>query len=803
MLLHAAPVIAQAKAVGAKIRDRAENEGSFGACYFEPRKAQEELMTDPRETEEIAYDQASLTRLKKHYAGLRDKASYDAFLRSARALITKLGIDPYYIRMALTGKHSMLEFGSRAAYQHAEVSEGVEVGLLIDREDTLKIPRDILKHVHQFKPDGVDFVTVVVPTWSALSTELLALNEKAMTAEYKRQYGKKLVEQRRGSGTDNEAMRFAVVQGTQLDQMKAGKRYWAVGFDLGGGHADLKPFLEGDYWEALKYRDDDDRPAAKEARELFDQISIGDYFLIKGYGGSNDLVVHYVGEVTGKDSAAKRLRLKRHPVDLFNGKAPTGQGGGNWRKTILEVTRPQDIALLFKRGTEQSTVVEQRVRPMEKEPLNVILYGPPGTGKTHTLRNNYFERFTTRPSEVPRDQRIFDAIQDLTWWEVIGVVLLANGPSNVDGIMHHELVQAKAAMSRSKNVRATIWSNLQFHTVNECSLVKYEKRSEPLIFNKKENSVWEVLDQAVDESYPELRDQLDRYRSDYQEKGAENKEIKRYEFVTFHQAYTYEDFIEGLKPQLDSKEIAYEIVPGIFKRLCERAERDPDHDYALFIDEINRGNIAAIFGELITLIEEDKRLGATNELRATLPYSKPATFGVPANVRIVGTMNTADRSVEALDTALRRRFSFVECPSKPEELEKLDYRIVGEVDLSRLLTVINARLEMLLDCDHHIGHSYFMNWGDEDKEQKLRQVFKNNIVPLLQEYFYGDPVKVGLVLGDKFVRNADEDKTAKVEFASAFRKAADIEPKSRYVFQDVMDPALVPMQAFKDICDGK
>ena len=166
-------------------------------------------------------------------------------------------------------------------------------------------------------------------------------------------------------------------------------------------------------------------------------------------------------------------------------------------------------------------------------------------------------------------------------------------------------------------------------------------------------------------------------------------------------------------------------------------------------------------------------------------------------------MNTADRSVEALDTALRRRFSFVECPSKPEELEKLDYRIVGDVDLSKLLTVINARLEMLLDRDHHIGHSYFMNWGDGDKEQKLRQVFKNNIVPLLQEYFYGDLVKVGLVLGDKFVRNADEDKTAKVEFASAFRKAVDIEPKNRYVFQDVMDPALVPMQAFKDICDGR
>ncbi|MBK7943921.1 MAG: hypothetical protein IPJ85_00810 [Flavobacteriales bacterium] len=186
-----------------------------------------------------------------------------------------------------------------------------------------------------------------------------------------------------------------------------------------------------------------------------------------------------------------------------------------------------------------------------------------------------------------------------------------------------------------------------------------------------------------------------------------------------------------------------------------------------------------------------------------MPYSKPATFGVPANVRIIGTMNTADRSVEALDTALRRRFSFVECPSKPEELEKLDYRMVGDVDLSKLLSVINARIEMLLDRDHHIGHSYFMNWSDADKEKRLRLVFKNNIIPLLQEYFYGDPVKVGLVLGPDFVKEVKKVQDGKVEFSAAFRKDLDIEPKTRYVFQDVMDAALVPLQAFKDICDGK
>jgi hypothetical protein len=796
-----------------------------------------------------AYDQASLKSLRKHYEGLRDKVSYDGFLRSAHELVTKLGIDPYYIRMALTGKHSMLEFGSRAAFQHREVPEGVEVGLLVEREDVGGIRELITGEPHHFSPEPVDFVKLVVPAWKDIPPHVLALNEKAMTAEYKRQFGKKLVEQRRGSGTDNVAMQYAVVSGVPLGQMPQAQQtkysmdfftssdiellshYAGVAYDKDSQeHREAYNRLAGIYWKVeywaylvqqsvfpkgefsiLKkptsqankfeqYQWAKIYPSSVAPRQLAFTLSIedGDDFAIKidtvGLRGGDERREKY-SEYRGpyRSSAIVKLLDKSHVLDL-------GWEGLVKESAVFIRSIQKDYNTLLNRlglSSAQPLTVADPVLV-----LNTILYGPPGTGKTHMLKNTYFERFTTRPSEVPREQRMYDALQDLTWWEVVGTVLLHLGPSNVDAILDHELTKAKAAMSNSKNIRATLWSNLQFHTVSECQLVKYEKRSEPLIFNKQEHSIWEVLDQAVDESYPALRDHLEQYRSNYQVQGDERKEVRRYEFVTFHQAYTYEDFIEGLKPQLESKEIGYEIVPGVFKRLCERAEQDPDHEYALFIDEINRGNIAAIFGELITLIEEDKRLGAKNELRATLPYSKPATFGVPANVRVIGTMNTADRSVEALDTALRRRFSFVECPSRPEELEELSYRMIGEVDLSKLLTVINARIEMLLDRDHHIGHSYFMNWGDADKEQKLRQVFKNNIIPLLQEYFYGDPVKVGLVLGEAFVKKVDKKEEGKVEFASAFRKDLDIEPKTRYRFQDVMDPTLVPMQAFKDICDG-
>ncbi|MFN8352470.1 MAG: AAA family ATPase [Flavobacteriales bacterium] len=233
--------------------------------------------------------------------------------------------------------------------------------------------------------------------------------------------------------------------------------------------------------------------------------------------------------------------------------------------------------------------------------------------------------------------------------------------------------------------------------------------------------------------------------------------------------------------------------------------------FVMIIDEINRGNVAGIFGELITLIESDKREGAKEEAVVDLPYTKQP-FSVPDNIYLVGTMNTADRSVEALDTALRRRFSFVECPSAPEELK--NEKVKG-VDLTALLTKLNARIEMLLDRDHHIGHSYFMNWpetdkdgkekpmSDDEKEVKLRAVFKKNIIPLLQEYFYGDPVKVGMVLGAGFVEMRPEKEVA---FAGDF-KFEDIDAKPRYEFIDPTsmkdEKYVVPIEAFERLAKGE
>jgi len=180
-------------------------------------------------------------------------------------------------------------------------------------------------------------------------------------------------------------------------------------------------------------------------------------------------------------------------------------------------------------------------------------------------------------------------------------------------------------------------------------------------------------------------------------------------------------------------------------------------NFVLIIDEINRGNIASIFGELITLIEDDKRKGEAEELSVKLPYSKQ-DFTVPKNLYIIGTMNTADRSVEALDSALRRRFVFNEM--QPDET-LLNKDFFG-INLQEVLKWINLRIEKLIDKDHKIGHSYFMNL---ETEIDLQNAFKNKIIPLLEEYFYGDFAKIGLVLGADFIskNNFEENIFKKIE----------------------------------------
>ena len=378
------------------------------------------------------------------------------------------------------------------------------------------------------------------------------------------------------------------------------------------------------------------------------------------------------------------------------------------------------------------------------KPQNKIFYGPPGTGKTYKIRHDILPHYEDRTSSS-REKYCEELVRDYSWWRVIAAVLLDLGQASVPQIVKHDLLQAKARTSQLGKPNPRVWTQLQLHTVESCPRVKYERRADPTVFDKLEQSMWRVHRDELEQSAPDAIELYDRWKNE----GAEPIVERRYEFITFHQSYGYEEFVEGICPVLDEEDegasLAYRLVPGVFRRICKRAKDDPGRRYAIFIDEINRGQIGQIFGELITLIELDKRLGAEHEIKVTLPYSKEE-FGVPVNLDIFGTMNTADRSIAFIDTALRRRFSFEEIKPDAGILRKHlgQDGVVGRVNVATLLETINRRIEYLFDRDHQIGHSYFINVGSLDE---LKSIFLNNIIPLLQEYFYDDWSKICLVLG--------------------------------------------------------
>ncbi|ALA18520.1 restriction endonuclease [Chelatococcus sp. CO-6] len=288
-----------------------------------------------------------------------------------------------------------------------------------------------------------------------------------------------------------------------------------------------------------------------------------------------------------------------------------------------------------------------------------------------------------------------------------------------------------------------------------------------------------------------------RLKNDYLPRY-QDEDGDRCEFVTFHQNYAYEDFVEGIRPVTKNGAITYEVRPGVLKRLCDRARRSPDKRFALFIDEINRGNVAKVFGELITLVEVDKRIridasgnrsASCKGLEVTLPYSGER-FGVPANVDVIGTMNTADRSIALLDSALRRRFRFEELTPKPELLESIDDGEGNAIDLRQLLQAMNVRLARLLHRDQTLGHSYFYHVKSFDE---LRRVFAREILPFLQEAFYDDWRQIRYVLADQAVEEELQLVRARTQNAAVlFPKADPAEIRDGEAFEIIREDDITP-----------
>ena len=372
-------------------------------------------------------------------------------------------------------------------------------------------------------------------------------------------------------------------------------------------------------------------------------------------------------------------------------------------------------------------------------PLNQILFGAPGTGKTYHTKKMAVEIINGKKEEdrsreeinkeyeqlVEEGQIVFTTFhQSLSYEDFIeGIKPKVTEGGNVtyevkEGIFKQLCSRANIIPDFDKG-----WNYLK-------DKVKNNPNFSLRTFNGNEIYVTEITDNEV------LKIKYKGGKSDKSDNDG----------VSYDRAKKLQEAFPDLSVVKNIKEFR-SVIGGdstAFWAVLNFIKNAPTH--VLIIDEINRGNVSAIFGELITLLEEDKRKGNPEHIEAKLPYSGD-NFSVPNNVYIIGTMNTADRSVEALDTALRRRFSFVEMQPDPNELSEVE-----GVKLKELLKTINQRIEMLIDKDHQIGHSYFI--GIQNLEG-LKRTFKDKIIPLLEEYFYRDFGKIGLVLGGEFIKLAE------------------------------------------------
>lgn len=467
-------------------------------------------------------------------------------------------------------------------------------------------------------------------------------------------------------------------------------------------------------------------------------------------------------------------------------------------KTLTDITKyPDYVEKLIKLiGIEKEGIKTNTKTINMNIPLNTILYGPPGTGKTYNTINKSLEIIgenlggksrqdikTLFDAKMKEGQIVFTTFhQSMSYEDFVEGIKPIEPDKEGDpviyrieyGLFRKLCIEASFAIAQLRETKTTeevldfsilydkFAESIEEKLLNgEQVLLKTRSGGSIMVDGFSQHHNFIIRHPEGKRTYLVSKTRLTKLQSaikNLDDVGNINDQFR--EIIGGCNSSAYWSILNAIKKEKQFNPINKEIRTYTFDDKTEVVLSLAKTDYinkngkpfVLIIDEINRGNVSQIFGELITLIEDDKRLGRNEAMEATLPYSK-AKFGVPNNIHIIGTMNTADRSVEALDTALRRRFSFMEMPPIPDLIKtkgKLKEKegILDGIDLALMLTTINHRIEKLLDKDHMIGHSYLL---EVDTLDALRKAFNDAILPLLKEYFFGDLGKIGLVVGPGFV----------------------------------------------------
>lgn len=746
-----------------------------------------------------------------------NKEVFQSFIAFANESLEKNSIDPYKIRMALTSdkKKATLIIGMRAVLQYTETNGSASLGFILQNDFLEKLNYKNFESIYSFK--GIDspksFVTLIVKSWNEIPIQIIENNITSVKEQYDLIKDTKKVSWNVEANSTNNVLKYLIFKGENVEEWvkkntiilphyskdffkeyefvllheTKGKKQDSNNPDLVKAYKTLKEaYSKVEFWTKQTTKSIIPNGLIKINKRPTNQANNFDgYLWSKIYPSLKDMEDEWLAITLGLDSNYNFI-VKIDTVGLKKGLEfdyYLKMRGDFNNSPLVKIINFKDSRVKDWNGLLNFTAksIDALIGPFKeiklhfsldssspkstqtmntKLPLNQILYGPPGTGKTYNTIN--------KSLEIINDEEV----RTLNWDNRVEVKKLFEkkvGEGLIvfttfhQSMSYEDFIEGIKPETKENNIFYDVVSGIFLEICNIAENNWEDAREGNIKKLSFEDAFFQLKEEWIENE--EIKFPLKTEGKDFTIIGFTKKSIQ-FKKASGGTGHTLS--IATLKDYYNNKKEIRQTGVGIYyPSLLDKLNKyQPTKtlekilkNYVIIIDEINRGNVSQIFGELITLIEEDKRLGNNEALEVTLPYSKEK-FGVPPNLYVIGTMNTADRSVEALDTALRRRFTFKELMPNSKIVKEKSFEDYTRVEI---MEKINNRVELLLDRNHTLGHAYFI-------KDDFKHSFENEIIPLLQEYFYNDYGKIGLVLGQGFVREksitVDKSKSVFADFAT-------------------------------------